>query len=108
MRASLGAGGPVDSKFAACADVPKAGVLLALPPLLASGLWEGTEEHFELPKGYYQMALVFLLVAFLALARVRSLEGLRYYSPFGTRRARPAHRRTTGRRSRAGQIHRGH
>ena len=81
MLASLGEGGPVDSKFAACADVPKAGVLLALPPLLASGLWEGTEEHFELPKGYYQMALVFLLVAFLALARVRSLEGLRYCAP---------------------------
>lgn len=37
--ASLGKGGPVDSRFEPSADVPKAGVLLALPALLASGLW---------------------------------------------------------------------
>ena len=81
VLASLGKGGPVDSHFEACADVPKGGVLLALPALLASGLWERTEEHFELPQGYYQMVHVFLLVALLALARVRSLEGLRYCAP---------------------------
>ena len=81
ILASLGKGGPVDSHFQACADVPKAGVLLALPALLASGLWERTEEHFKIPPGYYQMVHLFLLVAMLALARVRSLEGLRYCAP---------------------------
>ena len=40
VMASLGQGGPVDSHFAPCADVPKAGGLIALPALLASGLWE--------------------------------------------------------------------
>lgn len=79
--ASLGKGGPVNSQFEPCADVPKASVLLALPALLASGLWEGAEEHFQLPRGYYQTVHVFLLVAFLALARVKSLEGLRYCAP---------------------------
>jgi hypothetical protein len=71
----------VDSHFEPCADVPKAGALIALPALLASGLWEHTEEHFSLPEGYYQMVHVFLLVAFLALARIKSLEGLRYCAP---------------------------
>ena len=53
ILASLGKGGPVDSRFEPSADVPKAGVLLALPALLASGLWNHTEEHFVLPSGYY-------------------------------------------------------
>ena len=79
--ASLGQGGPVASRFEPCADVPKAGVLLALPALLASGLWQHTEEHFQLPPGYYRLVHLFLLVAFLALARVKSLESLRYCAP---------------------------
>ena len=81
VLAWLGQGGPVDSHFELCADVPKAGVLVALPALLASGLWQHTEEHFQLPPGYYQLVHVFLLVAFLALARVKSLESLRYCAP---------------------------
>jgi hypothetical protein len=81
VLASLGKGGPVASRFEPCADVPKAGVLVALPALLASGLWEQTEEHFQLPQGYYQLVHLFLLVAFLALARVKSLESLRYCAP---------------------------
>jgi len=81
VLASLGKGGPVESRFEPCADVPKAGVLVALPALLASGLWEQTEEHFQLPRGYYQLVHLFLLVAFLALARVKSLESLRYCAP---------------------------
>jgi hypothetical protein len=39
LLASLGKGGPANSEFKPCADVPRAGVLLALPALLASGLW---------------------------------------------------------------------
>ena len=81
VLASIGKAGPVDSRFEACADVPKGGVLLALPGLLASGLWENTEEHFDLPAGYYQLVHLFLLVAFLALARIKSLESLRYCAP---------------------------
>ena len=69
------------SEFAPCADVPRAGVLLAVPALLASGLWRHTAQRFVLPPGYYSVVHVFLLVAFLALARVRALEGLRYCAP---------------------------
>jgi hypothetical protein len=81
VLASLHGGGPVASEFVPCADVPRAGVLLAVPALLASGLWRHTAERFVLPSGYYSVVHVFLLVAFLALARVRALEGLRYCAP---------------------------
>ena len=54
---------------------------MSLPALLASGLWQHTEEHFTLPAGYYQLVHVFLLVAFLALARIKAMEGLRYCAP---------------------------
>jgi hypothetical protein len=77
----LGRGGPSELSFEACADVPHGGVLLAMPALLASGLWKHAEEHFKLPEGYYQLVHVFLLVSFLALARVKSMESLRYAAP---------------------------
>ena len=80
--ASLGKAGPVDSHFEGCADVPKGGVLLAMPALLASGLWEGeTGKRFEFPTGYYQLVHLFILVALLALARLRAVESLRYCPP---------------------------
>lgn len=81
LLASLRGAGPVASQFTPCADVPRAGVLLALPALLASGLLTQTPEHFQLPQGYYSLVHVFLLVAFLALARLKSLEALRYCAP---------------------------
>ena len=38
-------------------------------------------EHFRRPAGYYPLETIFLAVAFLALARVRSLEASRYEPP---------------------------
>ena len=55
--------------------------LLALPALLASGLIEHTDEFFQLPKGYYAMDSIFLLLSFMALSRVMSIEKLRYCAP---------------------------
>ncbi len=68
-------------EFAPAADVPNAGVLLALPALLGNGLLRGSKKLLEVPRGYYGLASILLLLAFLALARVRSIEGLRYCSP---------------------------
>ena len=62
-------------------DIPNGGVLCALPALLAIGLLRHTESHFTLPAGYYPMESVFLLLAYLALGRVPSLEQLRYQAP---------------------------
>ena len=81
LEASLGGGGPVKPEFVAVADVPNAGVLLALPALLGNGLLRGSKKLLEISRGYYGLASILLLLAFLALARVRSIEGLRYCSP---------------------------
>ena len=68
-------------EFEPVADVPLGGVLCALPALLGFGLLRHTRENFTLPPGFYPIETIFLVVAFLALARIRSLEALRYQAP---------------------------
>jgi prepilin-type processing-associated H-X9-DG protein len=67
--------------FSCCHDVPNGGVLLALPALLAVGLLVHTDKYFELPRGFYRHDTIFLLLAFMALARLKTVEDLRYCSP---------------------------
>jgi hypothetical protein len=62
-------------------DVSGGGVLWALPALLANGLLHRQAECFQLPKGFYRVVPVLLLMGFLALARVKSLERLRFEAP---------------------------
>ncbi len=81
MAASVGKLTGVDPVFQAAADVPHGGVLLALPGLLAVGLLRHTPQYFQLPKGYYGLKSLFLMLAFVALARLPSLEQLRYCAP---------------------------
>ena len=73
--------GPAEPEFRHCLDVPNGGVLLGLPALLAMGLLRHTEKYFRLPLGYYSLKTIFLLLAFMALARIRTIESLRYCSP---------------------------
>ena len=54
---------------------------LMLPALLASGLLRRTDQHFHLPDGYYGLQSLFLLLGFMALCRVKSIEQLRYDAP---------------------------
>ena len=82
VAASVGAlEGPVEPVFEPALDVPNGGVLLALPALLAVGLLKTTGRFFKLPKGYYGLESLFLLLAFMALARLKSMESLRYCAP---------------------------
>jgi prepilin-type processing-associated H-X9-DG protein len=81
VAASVGDLTAVEPIFQAVCDVPNGGVLLALPGLLAIGLLHQAEKYFQLPKGYYGLESLFLMLAFLALARLPSLEQLRYCAP---------------------------
>ena len=68
-------------EFETTCDVTNGGVLLALPALLAAGLLRFTQQLYQLPKGFYGIESIFLLLALMALARVPSLEQLRYQFP---------------------------
>jgi hypothetical protein len=81
LMASLGQLAVAPIRFELASDVPQGGVLCALPALLVLGLLRHTHKHFSLPAGYYPLESIFLSVAFLALARVLSLEALRYEAP---------------------------
>jgi hypothetical protein len=81
LAASVGELDAVAPDFTAALDVPNGGLLCALPALLAVGLLEGVERHLQLPKGYYGLDSLLLLLAFMALARLESIEALRYEAP---------------------------
>ena len=68
-------------EFQATCDVAQGGVLLALPALLAAGLLRHTLEFYQLPKGFYGIESIFLLLGLMALARIGTLEQLRYQAP---------------------------
>jgi hypothetical protein len=71
----------IEPDFQPVVDIPKGGLLFALPALLSVGLLKTTGQFFELPKGYYGLDSLFLLLAFMALARLKSIEALRYNAP---------------------------
>ena len=81
LAAALGMLEAAPIEFEEVSDVPTGGVLCALPALLSFGLLRHTRQNFTLPPGYYPIETIFLVLAFLALARIGSLEALRYEAP---------------------------
>jgi len=81
VLASMGKLRGAPSRFEPAVDVAHGGVLWALPSLLSNGLLGHTSSHFELPKGFYGLVHIFLLLAFMALSRIKSHEQLRYSPP---------------------------
>lgn len=81
MLASVGAFSEQQPEFKPALDLANAGVLCAVPALMAIGLLRHTREYFKLPKGYYGIESVFFILAFMALSRLKSVEALRYSAP---------------------------
>jgi hypothetical protein len=79
LAASLGELDEAAPRFEAALDIPRGGVLL--PELLVSGLLRHADKYFRVPAGFYGLKTIFLLLAFMALARLRSIESLHYYPP---------------------------
>ncbi len=82
VLASVGKLSEVSSIFKASLDVSNAGVLWSLPALLSNGLLLHSKDNFSLPKGFYGLTHIFILLAFMALTRIKAIEELRY-SPAG-------------------------
>lgn len=81
VLASLGKLIGATVRFERCLDVPKAGVLCALPALLANGLLNGARQMLGQVKGYYTTFHILLLLAFMALCRIKTTEKLRCHAP---------------------------
>jgi hypothetical protein len=78
VAAAMGAVAETPLVFESARDIPQGGVLLALPALMAMGLLRHSLELYRLPSGFYGLSSVLVLLALLALARVASLEQVRY------------------------------
>ena len=81
VKAAVGGLDEAPSRFEEVVDVPNGGVLWALPSLLANGLLLHTEALFTLSRGFYGPIHIFLLLAFMTLARIKTPEQLRYAPP---------------------------
>ena len=68
-------------QFQPTCDVTGGGVLMGVPALLAQGLLRHRPSSYHLPKGFYGIDSIFLVLALMALARIRSVEQLRYQAP---------------------------
>jgi hypothetical protein len=68
--------------FAPGAEVPKAGVLLAIPALVASGVFESAKATLSsLAPAFYGLRTTLVVLLSLALLRVKRPENLKEYSP---------------------------
>jgi hypothetical protein len=67
------------SQFENAESISQGGVLWALPALLANGLLRNVHNHFHLPKGFYSLVQIVLLLGYMALARIKTMEQLQYH-----------------------------
>jgi transposase len=81
VAAAMGLAECAATRFEAGRDVQMAGLLAGLPALCANGLLRGIGRFFKLPKGFYSVLHILVVLGFMALARIRRPEGLRHFPP---------------------------
>jgi len=72
--------GGAPTRFESCRDVSYGGVLCALPALAENGLFRHLES-LPVLTGYYRTLHVILLLADMALCRIKAVEQLQYETP---------------------------
>jgi transposase len=72
--------GGATTQFQSCRDVSYGGVLCALPALAENGLFRHLET-LPVLSGYYMTLHVILLLAYMALCRIKAVEQLQYETP---------------------------
>ena len=69
------------TQFETCRDVSFGGVLCALPALAANGLLQHIHDCLAKLRGYYSTLHVIVLLAHMALCRIKTVEQLQYQPP---------------------------
>jgi hypothetical protein len=69
------------TRFETCRDVSFGGVLCALPVLAANGLFRHIDDCLAQVRGYYSTLQVIILLAHMALCRIKAVEQLQYQPP---------------------------
>jgi len=77
----LGQSPYVETDFGSHKSLLHAGVLLAIPALLAQGLNKAFSSYLPLKKGYYGLHHIIILSCLMALLRIKNVEGLKGYPP---------------------------
>jgi hypothetical protein len=81
VLASFGMLDGASTRFEPCRDVSFGGVLCALPALVANGLFRHIDVCFKPLSGYYTTLQILILLAYMALCRIKAVEQLQYRSP---------------------------
>jgi hypothetical protein len=81
VYAATGAILEAPTRFEHSLDVPHGGSLWSIPSLLSNGLLRHHDAFFRLPAGFYSLTHIFILLALMALCRIKTIEQLRYCAP---------------------------
>ncbi len=81
IMAAVGMLNGASTQFEPCRDVSFGGVLCALPALISNGLFGHMDKCFKPFKGYYTTLQIFILLAYMALCRIKAVEQLQNHPP---------------------------
>jgi transposase len=81
VLASIGLLDGASTRFETCRDVAFGGVLCALPALAENGLFRHIQDCLAKLRGYYSTLHVIILLAHMALCRIKTVEQLQYEPP---------------------------